>query len=160
MDNIVLKGVIDEDFVNYKDPSMTLMFPKCTFKCCTDDVVCQNESLFAESDIIIPIDYLCERYLDNEITSAIVCQGLEPMDSFVDLESFIDTLRTKYKCMDDIIIYTGYDKEEIIERVDILSDYKNIIFKYGRYVSGQDPHIDEVLGVELASDNQYAERVG
>ena len=158
MDNIVLKGVIDEDFVNYKDPSMTLMFPKCDFKCGED--MCQNCDLIDENDIIIPTDYLCERYISNDITSAIVCQGLEPMDSFMDLENFIDTIRTKYNCMDDIVIYTGYDKDEIIEQVDILSDYKNIIFKFGRYIPDQEPHMDDILGVELASDNQYAERVG
>ena len=28
-----LKGLIDEDFVNYKDPSLFLIFPFCTFKC-------------------------------------------------------------------------------------------------------------------------------
>lgn len=157
MDNIILKGIIDEDFVNYGVPSMTIMFPKCNFKC---GDVCQNKELDDEKDIIIPIDYLCERYINNNITSAIVCQGLEPMDSFDDLERFIDVLRTKHKCYDDIVIYTGYDKDEIIEQVDILSDYKNIIFKYGRYVPGQEPHYDNVLCVQLSSDNQYAERVG
>ena len=33
MSEIILKGIIDEDFVNYRVPSMTLMFPKCSFKC-------------------------------------------------------------------------------------------------------------------------------
>jgi hypothetical protein len=37
--------------------------------------------------------------------------------------------------------------------------YKNVIIKYGRYIPNQTPHYDEVLGVNLASDNQYAERL-
>ena len=34
--------------------------------------------------------------------------------------------------------------------------YGNIIVKYGRYVPNQKPHYDELLGILLASDNQYA----
>jgi len=30
---MIIKGLIDEDFVNYKKPSMTIMMPYCTFKC-------------------------------------------------------------------------------------------------------------------------------
>jgi hypothetical protein len=41
----------------------------------------------------------------------------------------------------------------------MLWDYKNIIIKYGRYIPNQTPHYDEVLGVYLASDNQYAVRI-
>ena len=64
---------------------------------------------------------------------------------------------------DDLVIYTGYNKEE--ERSQDLinfikrNQYKNIIIKYGRYIPNQTPHYDEVLGVNLASDNQYAERL-
>ena len=61
--------------------------------------------------------------------------------------------------MDDIVVYTGYDKEEIPEHLMTLKKYKNIIVKFGRYVPGQQAHFDEVLGVELASDNQYAEKL-
>lgn len=158
---IVLKGVIDEDFVNYKLPSMTLMFPKCSFKCNKEcgDTVCQNSNLEDEKDVIIPIDYLCERYLNNPITEAIVCQGLEPLDSFLDLDNFIDVLRNKYKCDDPIVIYSGYNAYEIGEEVDLLSDYKNIIIKYGRYIPDRGPRFDDILGVELASDNQFAEEI-
>jgi hypothetical protein len=37
--------------------------------------------------------------------------------------------------------------------------YKNIYVKFGRYLVGQEPHYDEVLGVTLASDNQYGKKV-
>ena len=33
---MVVKGIVDEDFVNYKVPSMTIMFPYCDFKCEVD----------------------------------------------------------------------------------------------------------------------------
>lgn len=48
-DTIKLKGIIFEDFVNYKKPCMTLMFPKCNFKCDKENgtILCQNKGLAA-----------------------------------------------------------------------------------------------------------------
>ena len=83
--------------------------------------------------------------------------GLEWFDQFVDLLECIEAFRKKTN--DDIIVYTGYDKEEITEHLMTLKKYKNIIVKFGRYVGGQQAHFDPVLGVELASDNQYAENI-
>jgi len=40
-----------------------------------------------------------------------------------------------------------------------LKEYSNIIIKYGRYIPNQKPHYDEVLGIMLASSNQYAKRL-
>lgn len=156
-DNITLKGIIDEDFVNYKVPSMTLMFPYCNFKCGSD--YCQNSELANAGGIAINIDRLCTRYLKNNITRSIVCQGLEPFDSFEELMSLIYKIRVCYKCSDDIVIYTGYEKEEILTYIDELKKYENIIIKFGRYIPNQERHKDEVLGVYLASENQYAERI-
>ena len=42
---------------------------------------------------------------------------------------------------------------------DILKKFKNIIVKFGRYRPNFQKHFDEVLGVELASTNQYAKRI-
>ena len=41
---MILKGLIDEDFVNYKKPAMVLEFPYCSFKCDKEcgRQVCQN----------------------------------------------------------------------------------------------------------------------
>ena len=64
-----------------------------------------------------------------------------------------------YYCLDDIVIYTGYNKEELIDRIEWLSGFSNIIVKFGRYIPNQEKHFDEVLGIYLASDNQYAERL-
>lgn len=162
---MLVKGIIDEDFVNYKKPCMTIMFPKCDFKCDKECgiPVCQNSELVKQKNIEIDEYVLARRYLNNPITHAICMQGLEPFDSFPELHYFIVILRDLYYCDDPIIIYTGYNKEEVKYKIDILSYYsdigKNIIIKYGRYIPNQQPHYDEVLGVMLASDNQYAERI-
>ena len=157
MTNITLKGIIDEDFVNYRVPSMTLMFPYCNFKC--GENLCQNSDLVKQEDIKINIKKLCERYLDNPITKSIVCQGLDPMDSYEELLEFIKILRYEYNCNDDIVIYTGYNEDEIKMQLMMLSMFDNIVIKFGRYIPNQTPHFDEVLGVKLASDNQFARRL-
>lgn len=151
-----IKGLISEDFVNYKKPAMTIMFPYCTFKCGTD--YCQNSSLAHEDNIEISIEDLVQRYIENPITEAIVMQGLEPFDSWKDVLQFIDLLREQSS--DDVVIYTGYNKEEILSYIALLSKlYKNIVVKFGRYIPDQEKHFDEILGVWLAGRNQYAERI-
>ena len=60
---------------------------------------------------------------------------------------------------DDIIIYTGYKEEEIFPVVEnLISKYKNIIIKYGRFIPNQESKYDKILGITLASNNQYAVR--
>ena len=154
-----IKGVLHEDFVNYKKPSMLVMFPKCTFKCDKEcgSQVCQNSALAQGSTTCISAQYLVEKYLENPFTSAIVCAGLEPFDSFTDLLAFVHKVREKTK--DDIVIYTGYDEKEIDMLVYQLVFYDNIYIKFGRYIPGQKSHYDEILGVNLASDNQYGKKV-
>ena len=150
-----IKGLITEDFVNYKKASMTIIFPYCTFKCGKD--YCQNSSLAKTPIIEISIDDLVNRYINNPITEAVVMQGLEPFDSWNDLKEFVQKLREHNN--DDIVIYTGYNKDEISKYIEELSVYPNIIIKFGRYIPNQDGHYDDVLGVYLASNNQYAERI-
>ena len=164
-----LKGLVDEDIVNYHKTSMYLIFPFCSFKCDHEcgQKVCQNSSLAEHSIIEISPEEICERYLNNPITNAIVCAGLEPFDSRFDLLTLIDCLRRKYECDDDFVIYTGYTEEELNNKdnneinflYENLKNYKNIIIKFGRFIPNQDSHHDEVLGVELASNNQYAKKV-
>ena len=160
---MLIKGIIDEDFVNYKKPAMVIEFPYCDFKCDKEcgKPICQNSPLIKIPNIKIEEEYIIEKYLKNPITEAIVCQGLEPLDTMVMLFLFIKKFREFSD--DDIVIYTGYNKEEkrpqdLIEFIK-RNQYKNIIIKYGRYIPDQTPHYDEVLGVNLASDNQYAERL-
>ena len=156
-----LVGLIDEDFVNYKKNSMTLMFPYCDFKCDKECgmPVCQNSELATAPIIEIDTYKLVQRYINNKITSSIVFQGLDPIDSWMDMLSFIRIIRTQFCIYDDIVIYTGYNKNEILDKIDVLKQYKNIIIKYGRFIPNQEPHFDKVLGIYLASDNQYAEKI-
>ena len=158
---MIIKGLIDEDFVNYKEPSMFIAFPNCTFKCEKDcgKRVCQNGTLTSAQSITVNEHDIIERYINNSITSAIVLGGLEPFDSFPELANFIRTFRLRYHCNDTIVIYTGYTETEIEEDIESLSIYTNIIVKFGRFIPNQEPHYDEVLGVMLSSNNQYAKRL-
>lgn len=159
---MIIKGVIDEDFINYKKPSMVIQFPKCTFKCEKEcgQQVCQNSTLATAPNIEIEVDKLIERYLKNHITRAIVFAGLEPFDSLEDVFDFVYLLRTKYHCDDTVVVYTGYTEEECEKYRPVFSLCRNIVVKYGRYIPNQKPHYDELLGVYLASDNQYAKGYG
>ena len=40
-----------------------------------------------------------------------------------------------------------------------LKKYKNIIMKFGRYIPNKKKHYDPVLGVYLASNNQFGEKL-
>lgn len=158
---MIIKGIIDCDLINYKKPAMVIEFPNCTFKCDKEcgRQVCQNGALTNAPPIPILVSEIVDRYLQNDMSQAIVCQGLEPFDSWTDLRNLIEALRQHTE--DDIVIYTGYNVEELEEELMYIWDigYKNIIIKYGRYIPEQEPHYDEVLGVNLASDNQYAEKI-
>lgn len=151
-----IKEIRFEDFTNYKKPSMFIGFPNCTFKCEKEcgEHCCQNSALAQAPVINVSVDKLIQEYINNPITKSIVCGGLEPFDSWAELKSFIKEFR--YYSDDDIVIYTGYKEEEIPDKVSILKSYEPVIIKFGRYVPNQKLHYDEVLGVNLASDNQYA----
>lgn len=154
---MIIRGIIDEDFVNYKMPSMFIIFPYCSFKCEKEcgQKVCQNSAVARERIIATTATEIVERYLSNPISKSVVLGGLEPLDSVDDLRDFICHFRDR--CNDTIVIYTGYTKEEVSSMCPWLFNIKNLIIKFGRFVPDQPHHYDELLGVELASPNQYAE---
>lgn len=157
---MLIKYLIDEDFVNYKKPCMFIGAGiSCSFKCEKDcgQQVCQNSAVVQYPIIDYDDDELLERYLQNPITSSIVFGGLEPLDNFKQLIEFIKKLRVKSE--DDIVIYTGYNEGEIVDELRELGKFSNIIIKFGRFIPDSPHHVDEVLGVMLASENQYAKRV-
>lgn len=157
---MIVKDIIFEDFINYKKPCMTIEFPCCSFKCEKESGVqcCQNSNIAKSANIEVDVQRIVQLYINNPITQAICCQGLEPFDTVDDLLTLISAFRTK--CDDDIVIYTGYKEEEISNIVHYLAqNYPNIIIKFGRFIPDQSKHYDEVLGIELASDNQYAKQI-
>ena len=159
---IRLRAVVDEDFLNYKVPSMYLITCFCDFKCCKEagipESVCQNEPLVADTEIMeFDNDYIIKHYMHNDITQAVVFGGLEPILQFPEVREFIRDFRKVSN--DPVVIYTGYNKEEILPEIDELKKLGNIIVKFGRYVPDDVPVDDPVLGVTLASHNQCAERI-
>lgn len=156
---MLIKGIIDENLVDYKKPSMSIMFPFCTFKCEKEcgESCCHNSSLATSPTLSVSPELLVDRFIQNPITKAFTFMGLEPLDSFEDVVDLIEEIRKRTDA--DIVIYTGYRKEEIVDHLIVLARYKNIIVKFGRFVPNQKGHHDDVLGVQLANDEQFAERI-
>lgn len=162
---MIVKGIVDEDYSNYKKCSMFIIFPYCSLKCDKENGnnFCQNSSLMQEPDIEISTDSICRRYLSNPLSKAMVLGGLEPFDSPDDVINLISTLRVKYCCNDDIVIYTGYTEKELSQNCQAfrtLNYYNPIIIKFGRFRPNQKSHHDDLLGVDLMNDEQYAKMVG
>lgn len=167
-----IKGIIDEDFTNYKKPSMFIGTSKCnSFKCDKEcgKPVCQNSELAKAPNIEIehPSD-LVHRFYNNPITEAVTIGGLEPFDTFDDLLLLVFLFQMgafiEYKAYPDIIIYTGYYPEEIKDEIKELQEavapeLMKVIIKFGRFIPDRPHKYDELLGIELASDNQFAKRL-
>lgn len=150
-----VKNIIFEDFVNYKKPSMFIGMPSCSFKCDKEcgKPVCQNSELAKAPTIEIDNENLINRYLNNPITEAVVFGGLESFDTFEELYNFIRIFREKSN--DDIVIYTGYYPNEIKDKIKKLYNFKNIYIKFGRFIPNSQKIYDNILGVELSSNNQF-----
>ena len=153
-----VKAIKSEWFQDYKLPSMFIAFPYCSYKCEVEcgEKICQNSHLATQPIIEVNEEELLQRYINNPITKAIVCGGLEPFDSFSDLYTLIDLFRNVYHCDDTVVIYTGYNVDEIYHEVAQLSKFQNIIVKFGRFIPKQQSRFDNLLGVKLASNNQFA----
>lgn len=159
------KGIVPEDFVNYKVPSMFINSCYCDFKCCTeagisslDVTACQNSALAKYPISQIDDNRIYRLYKDDPITKAVVIGGLEPMLQIDEILDLLQCFRGHW-CADPFVIYTGYYPDEIRKEMRALASYKNVIIKFGRYIPNIDSIFDPVLGVTLASKNQYAERI-
>lgn len=155
---MIIKGIIDEDFVNYYKCSMFIAFPYCSFKCERECglSVCQNSALTRSNNLYFESNSLVDRFLENDLSEAVVLGGLEPLDSWDDVIEFITDLRARAVKV-PIIIYTGYNLNEIEDKkIELLKNYKNIILKVGRFIPDKEKKIDPILKVYLASPNQYA----
>ena len=151
-----IRGLNDYDIVNYRQPTMFIVFPYCSFKCDKEAgiQVCQNSKLAKEPIIEMSEDRIIQMYKHNPLLRGIVCGGLEPFDSMRELSNFLYLFRLHYK--DPIIIYTGYTETEAELHVSYLKPLGNLIIKFGRFIPNRPSRYDEILGVTLASDNQYA----
>lgn len=161
---MLIKNLIDEDFCQYKKPSMFIGMPKCSFKCDKEcgESVCQNSELATAPSIEIDEIEIAKRFYSNPITDVVVFGGLEPFDTFGDLTkliaSFILVGEANNQPIPTFIIFTGYYPDEIRDFLDYLKrdDSAEIIIKFGRYIPNKPSIYDELLGVTLASNNQYA----
>ena len=156
-----VKGIVAEDFCNYKVPSMFIISSVCDWKCCIeaglDISVCQNASLISQPVYKIDDGAIYEFYRRNPITQAVVIGGLEPMLQFDEVLHLLNFFRSSY-CKDPFVIYTGYLPEEIPEKIEQLRG-RNVIVKFGRFIPNSKSRHDELLGVTLASENQFAQFV-
>jgi len=157
-----VRGVVAEDFVNYKMPSMFITSAVCDWKCCTeqniDTAICQNQPLMQVHEFEASPESLFELFTSNDITKAVVIGGLEPMLQFDEVREVIRYFREHGENC-PFVIYTGYYPFEIEGALGVLQSFRPVIVKFGRYRPDLDGRYDEVLGVTLASSNQYAEEI-
>lgn len=156
-----LKFVKPEDFVNYKKCSLFLGTCYCDRKCCIENnlpcSICQNYPRSNNPIKDIPNEKIFDLYKKNNLMEAIIFGGLEPMKQFEEMFEFISEFRNISN--NDIVIYTGYYPEEISDKIAHLTKFSNIIVKFGRYIPNKPNRYDDILGITLASDNQYAKKI-
>lgn len=162
-ETIHLFDVKSDDMVDYKKTSLLLAFP-CCFKNCED---CQNKHLRTQEVIEYSVSSIVNYYNRLSEHQAIVCAGLDPIDSLPELEIILKTLLNNNKSV-DFVIYTGYKKDEIGLYVlpYLLSCFEKygketdkLIFKFGEYnKNNKNSYFSKILGVNLVGDNQVAEQ--
>ena len=157
-----VKAVVNERFQDYRKPSLFVATAMCDWKCCMEagrkPAMCQNSAIAKLPTVAISEDEIFLRYISDPITQAIVIGGLEPLLQQDEVLSLIQYFR-EHGCHDDVIIYTGYYRHEVLPFIDNVAKFENIIMKFGRFIPYRNKRFDTVLGVELASDNQYTERI-
>lgn len=157
-----VKGIIEEDFTNFKLPAMFINTCFCDFKCCTESnlgiEVCQNAPLAQAPTKDIPNSVIYQHFANNPITKAVVIGGMEPFLQIDEVEDLIKLFRSNGDTS-PIVIYTGYYPNEVRSSLERLEKYENIIVKFGRFIPNKPHRYDDVLGITLSSDNQYAEQI-
>lgn len=134
----------------------------CDWKCEKEGLTplcsCQNSHLTKLPNIELSSKEIIDIYIKHETAKALIFAGLEPMLQIDEILEIIKDFRKEFS-EDDIIIFTGYNKEELTPQLAKLRLYKNIYVKFGRYIADSKPKIDPVGGIILASDNQYIEKL-
>ena len=119
--------------------------------------ICQNNHLSSTQTQEISIKDLIKDFNKNKLQDCVIFAGLEPMLQFDEIINFIKEFRKTNK--EDIVIYTGYNENEVQDKIEILKQFKDIYVKFGRYMQGLPKVFDNVLKVELISNNQYAVKI-
>ena len=157
-----LKNIVAEDFCNYKKPSLFIVSAICDWKCCKEqglDIgVCQNAPLVSQPTTDISDEDIYKTFHENDITQAVIIGGLEPMLQIKEVEALIKCFRDRGENC-EFVIYTGYYPNEIADEIRLLSQYENIIIKFGRFMPSSEPVYDGLLGITLVSNNQFAMRI-
>lgn len=157
------KNIMFDDVVNYKETSMFIGTCFCDWKCCkeigADICLCQNSPAYCLKIKEIDNEKLVRKYLKLGTMHAVVLGGFEPMwnNTWEETLEFLKCFREA--TLDTIVIYTGYHEDEVKDKVEQLKELGNVIVKFGRYRPNQQPHHDDVLGVDLANDEQHAVKI-
>lgn len=154
-------GIQTADCINNKEITFNIASGvSCSFKCCPEHPeICQNNPLCSQPIVPANIKALVNKYREQELATCITFQGLEPLDTLSELMWFIWYLR--HYTDDPVFIWTGYTEEEIQSLIELIHrmNFCNIYIKVGRFVPNQPSHIDPILGVALASPNQYCKKI-
>ena len=154
--SIRVKDVV-EVFQDYKKSALLFSCCFCDWKCCKEAgipiSVCQNQSICSQRTITLSFESVL-RMVNNSITDAIIFGGLEPFEQIDEVVRCIEYLRFNFVSK-PVIIYTGFYPEEINENTLDRLSLSHVILKCGRYIPNLPPVYDEVLGITLASNNQY-----
>ena len=140
---------------------MLIATHSCDYKCLVEKNlpldICQNSHLSMCETKSEEVEILIKRFNDNLLSDCIIFAGLEPMLQFEEIVNFIKEFRRTNS--EDIIIYTGYYENEVLDKLNMLSKFENIIIKFGRYDASLSSKFDDILKVELISKNQYAKKI-
>ena len=144
-----------EVFQDYKRSAVMFSAISCDWKCCKEAGrdVCQNMKLTKGEIVVLSFDRALKMVKDS-ITDAVLFAGLEPLLQADELVQFIEYLRQK-GISKPIVIYTGYYPEEINQETLLRLAKCQVVMKFGRYIPDRPSRFDEILGITLASDNQF-----
>lgn len=145
---------IKDTFNDYKKSSIYICGTICNLDC----KHCFNKDLRNKENVTIETKTFIKKYiLNNNIKESIVMSGLNWFDEFDNLLEFVAVFRN-YSDI-DIVIYTGNTECELYDKLKFLKQFPNIIVKFGRYMANSESIYDDILGVTLASNNQYAVKI-
>lgn len=164
-DRIDILDINSADFINNGKGTFSIALgTTCSFKCCLElnlpASICQNNNCINNPKVITTIKKLIDLYLNQNMIKSLTFNGLEVLDNLRLLLWFIYYFRQQSQ--DNIIIWTGYTEEECKDLIYLIKEkmkWENIIIKFGRYIPNQKFHYDEILGINLVSDNQYSKKI-